>query len=49
MKHGKPVARLVPIDPPRKKRIITLPLLEGKGEPGPLCPTTENPYDLIFP
>jgi antitoxin (DNA-binding transcriptional repressor) of toxin-antitoxin stability system len=49
MKHGKPVARLVPVDPPRKGRFVTVPLLEGKGEPGPLCPTIENPYDLVLP
>jgi prevent-host-death family protein len=49
IKHGKPVARLLPVKPPAAtKRYITGPLLEGKGKPGPLCPTTETPYDLIF-
>ena len=35
-KRGQPVAR------------VALPLLKGKGRPGPLCPNTETPYDLVF-
>jgi len=47
-KHGQPLARLTPIKRPRKGRYVTAPLVVGKGEPGPLCPTTGNPYDLLF-
>jgi prevent-host-death family protein len=47
-KHGQPVARIIPIKRRKKGRYVTGPLLEGKGRPGPLCPTTENPYDLIL-
>jgi prevent-host-death family protein len=47
-KHGQPVARIIPIKRRKKGRYVTGPLLEGKGRPGPLCPRTENPYDLIF-
>jgi prevent-host-death family protein len=39
-KRGRPIARVVPM---RKG-----PLLKGKGRPGPLCPNTETPYDLVF-
>jgi prevent-host-death family protein len=47
-KRGRPVARVVPIRPMRKGQRVTLPLLHGKGPPGPLCPNTETPYDLVF-
>jgi prevent-host-death family protein len=47
-KHGQPVARVVPMRPVRKGQRVALPLLKGKGRPGPLCPNTETPYDLIF-
>ena len=47
-KHGRPVARVAPMRPRRKGERVTLPLLHGKGRPGPLCPNTETPYDLVF-
>jgi prevent-host-death family protein len=47
-KHGHPVARVAPVRPVRKGERVTLPLLKGKGKPGPLCPSTETPYDLVF-
>jgi len=47
-KHGRPVARVVSIRPIRKGERVTLPLLRGKGRPGPLCPNTETPYGLVF-
>jgi prevent-host-death family protein len=47
-KHGRPVARVAPVRPMRKGEHATLPLLKGKGKPGPLCPSTETPYDLVF-
>ena len=47
-KHGQPVARVAPIRPRRKGQRVTLPLLHGKGRPGPLCPTTETPYGLVL-
>ena len=47
-KHGQPVARVAPMRPRRKGQRVTLPLLHGKGRPGPLCPNTETPYDLVF-
>jgi hypothetical protein len=34
--------------PKRRSVRMTGPPIKGKGKPGPLCPTTENPYDLIF-
>jgi prevent-host-death family protein len=46
-RHGQPVAKLTPIRLTRTGERVSLPLLEGKGEPGPLCPNTETPYDLI--
>ncbi len=46
-KHGQPVAKITPVRQRRGER-VTLPLLEGTGEPGPLCPNTETPYDLVF-
>jgi prevent-host-death family protein len=47
-KHGQPVARVAPVRPLRKGERVTLPLLKGKGRPGPLCPDTETPYDLVL-
>jgi len=47
-KRGEPLARLTPVKRRRKGRYVTGPLIEGKGSPGPLCPTTETPYDLLF-
>jgi prevent-host-death family protein len=47
-KHGQPVAKIMPVRPASAGERVTLPLLEGKGEPGPLCPNTETPYELVF-
>ncbi len=47
-KRGEPVARLLPVKRQRKGRYVTGPLIEGKGSTGPLCPGTENPYDVLF-
>src|ERR1035437_9620129 len=47
-KRGRPIARVVPMRPRRKSERVTLPLLRGKGRPGPLCPSTETPYDLVL-
>jgi len=47
-KRGQPVARVAPVCPMRKGERVTLPLLKGKGRPGPLCPNTETPYDLVL-
>jgi antitoxin (DNA-binding transcriptional repressor) of toxin-antitoxin stability system len=47
-KQGQPVARVAPVRPPRQGRRVTLPLLKGKGRPGPRCPNTETPYDLVL-
>ena len=47
-KHGRPLARVMPLRRRHKGRRVTLPLLKGKGRPGPLCPNTETPYDLVF-
>ena len=47
-KHGKPLARVVPVHPARQGSHIKLPLLRGTGQPGPLCPNAETPYDLVF-
>jgi prevent-host-death family protein len=47
-KHGQPVARVAPVRRLRGGERVTLPLLTGKGRPGPLCPNTETPYGLIF-
>ena len=46
-KHGKALARLVPIREERKGRYVTGPMVPSKGRPGPLCPSTKNPYDLL--
>lgn len=32
----------------RRAKRVTGPLVTGTGEPGPLCPDTENPSDLLF-
>ena len=47
-KRGRPLARITPLRPPRKGQRVTLPLLKGTGQPGPLCPNTETPYDFVF-
>jgi len=47
-KRGQPVARVAPVRPIRKGERVTLPLLKGKGRPGPQCPNTETPYDLVL-
>jgi prevent-host-death family protein len=47
-KHGRPIARVVPMRPKGKRERVTLPLLKGKGRPGPLCPNTETPYGLVL-
>ena len=47
-KHGQPLARVLPINTPRKGGPIELPLFRGKGKLGPRFPTNEFPYDLIF-
>ena len=47
-KRGQPLARVTPLRPHRKGQCVRLPLLKGKGRPGPLCPNTETPYDLAF-
>ena len=33
----------------KKGRYVTGALIKGSGQPGPLMPTDENPYDLILP
>ena len=47
-RHGQPVARVAPLRPVRQGERVTGPLLKGKGRPGPLCPNTETPYDLVL-
>jgi prevent-host-death family protein len=47
-KRGRPVARVAPVRPMREGRRVMLPLLKGKGRPGPRCPNTETPYDLVL-
>lgn len=47
-KHGQPIARVAPVRRLHKGERVTLPLLKAKGRPGPLCPNTETPYDLVF-
>jgi hypothetical protein len=32
----------------REGERVVLPLLRGKGRPGPMVPGTETPYDLVF-
>jgi antitoxin (DNA-binding transcriptional repressor) of toxin-antitoxin stability system len=47
-KRGQPIARVAPVSPMHKGERVTLPLLKGEGQPGPLCPNTETPYDLVL-
>jgi hypothetical protein len=50
-KLGEPLARITPLHShPKgtKGKCVVLPLLKGKGKPGPLCPNLETPYDLVF-
>jgi prevent-host-death family protein len=47
-RRGKPVARVTPVRARRAGKRVVLPLLKGTGRPGPLCPKTETPYDLVF-
>jgi prevent-host-death family protein len=47
-KRGQPVARVAPVRAERHGQRVALPLLKGKGRPGPLCPNTETPYDLVL-
>ena len=47
-KRGRPVARVIPVQARRRGQRVKLPLLKGKGKPGPRCPSTEIPYDLVF-
>ena len=47
-KRGRPVARVAPMRARRRGERVSLPLLKGKGRPGPRCPNTETPYDLVL-
>ena len=47
-KRGRPLARVAPVRSPRRGERVSLPLLKGKGQPGPRCPDTETPYDLVL-
>ena len=47
-KRGQPLARVAPVRQRRRGERVTLPLLKGKGRPGPRCPNTETPYDLVL-
>jgi hypothetical protein len=47
-KGRSPLARVIPVRAPRKGKPVALPLLKGKGKPGPLCPNSETPYNLIL-
>jgi len=47
-RHGRPVARVIPMSAARKGSRVRPPLIIGKGKVGPLCPDTETPYDLIL-
>jgi hypothetical protein len=47
-KPNGPHDPITPMKPPRKVERFGLPLLRGKGRPGPRCPRTKTPYDLIF-
>jgi prevent-host-death family protein len=47
-KRGQPLARVTPVRAERQGERVALPLLKGKGRPGPLCPNTETPYDLVL-
>ena len=47
-KQGQPIARAVPVRAIHKGVRVALPLLRGKGQPGPLCPNTETPDGVVF-
>jgi len=47
-KRGQPLAQVAPVRERRRGERVTLPLLRGKGRPGPRCPNTETPYDLVL-
>jgi prevent-host-death family protein len=47
-KRGRPVARVAPVRAEHRGEPVAPPLLKGKGRPGPRCPNTETPYDLIL-
>lgn len=47
-KRGTPLARITPLRHSRTGERVRLPLLRGKGRPGPACPNTETPYDLVL-
>jgi antitoxin (DNA-binding transcriptional repressor) of toxin-antitoxin stability system len=47
-KRGEPLARLMPVKLRRQGRYVKGPFIKSKGKPGPLCPTTETPHDLLF-
>jgi len=47
-KRGAPLARITPLRRSRAGKRVRLPLLKGKGRPGPACPYTETPYDLVL-
>jgi hypothetical protein len=47
-KRGQSLARVAPVRPPRRGERVTVPLLKGKGRPGPRCPNSETPYDLVL-
>ena len=47
-KRGRPLARVSPVRGLRRGERVRLPLLKGTGRPGPRCPNTETPYDLVL-
>ena len=49
-KRGKPIARLMPVRPKRRKgKMITTAMIRRGGAPGPaLGDGLTTPYDLIF-
>jgi antitoxin (DNA-binding transcriptional repressor) of toxin-antitoxin stability system len=47
-RRGQPVARVAPVRAEGRGERVALPLLKGKGRPGPKCPNTETPYDLVL-
>ena len=47
-KRGLPIARVAAVRPTRKGERVTVPLLQGRGRPGPLSPNLETPYDLVL-
>jgi len=48
IKHGRRPERVTRLVSQRKRKRVVLPLLKGKGKPGPLCPNLETPYDVVF-